>query len=312
MGLPNFIKPMLAKSSQPFDSENHFFELKWDGTRCILFWDDGRIRLQNRRLKDITYRYPEFSSIKIRAKSAVIDGEIVVLHEGKPDFFMLQRREHVTEEDKIEILSKIHPATYVGFDLLYIERESILSFPLEKRRKILEEIFEISEFSILSMVFSHGKELFEEALKLGFEGIMAKEKGSPYIPGKRSSYWLKIKKFNEIDAIICGITEGEGKRKESFGALILGVYHHGRLVPIGQVGTGFNEEEENLILENLQIQQFSPFLMDYKSKRKIMWCKPKIVVRVKYQEWTEDKKLRAPVFKGVRWDKSPEECELEE
>lgn len=303
---------MLANSSSPFDSENHFFELKWDGTRCILFWENGKIRLQNRRLKDITHRYPELSSIRIKTKSAVIDGEIVVLKEGKPDFFKLQRREHVIEDDKIKILSRIYPATYVGFDLLYIEGESILSSPLRERRKLLEEIFETSEFSILSMVFSHGKDLFEKAIDLGFEGIMAKEKESPYIPGKRTSYWLKIKKFDEIDAIVCGFTEGEGKRKESFGALLLGVYHHGRLIPIGQVGTGFREEEENLILKNLEIKESSPFSMDYKFRRRVIWCEPKIVVRVKYQEWTEDKKLRAPVFKGIRWDKSPEECELED
>lgn len=311
---PRFIKPMLAKSSSPFDSENHIFELKWDGTRCILFWENGKIRFQNRRLRDITHRYPEFSSIKFKATSAVIDGEIVVLSEGKPDFFKLQKREHIVEDDKIKILSELYPATYIAFDIIFIEGKSLLSTPLIERKKILEKVIAPSDFLILSQSFSNGKRLFEEALKLGFEGIMAKEKNSPYVPGKRTSYWLKIKRFNEIDAVICGFTQGEGRRKESFGALILGVYSHGRLIPIGQAGTGFSDEEEQFLIKALEsIKEVkAPFSSEYKSKRKISWCKPEIVARIRFQEWTEDKKLRAPVFKGIRWDKSPEECVLEE
>jgi len=311
---PEFIKPMLAKSSEPFDSENHIFELKWDGTRCILFFEKGKIKLQNRRLKDITNRYPEFSSIKITESSAIIDGEIVVLSGGKPDFFKLQRREHLIDDGKIKILSELYPATYIAFDLLYIRGKSIISSPLTERRRILEEIFIPTDFSILSQIFSMGKGLFEKALKLGFEGIMAKEKSSPYVPGKRTSYWLKIKKFKEIDAIICGFTEGEGKRGKTFGALILGIYIDNKLIPIGQVGTGFSEEEEELILkilDNLRVRS-SPFSIPFISKKKVFYCKPEIVARVKFQEWTEDKKLRAPVFKGLRLDKSPEECEIEE
>ncbi len=314
MSFPKFIKPMLALSSPPFDSESHIFELKWDGTRCILFSESGKVRLQNRRLRDITYRYPEFSSIKFKVNSIVIDGEIVVLSEGKPDFFKLQKREHIIENDKIKILSELYPATYIVFDILFIKERSLLSTPLIERRKILEDVYVPSDSCIISQSFLQGEELFKEALKLGFEGIMAKEKNSPYIPGKRTSYWLKIKKFNEIDAVICGYTEGEGRRRKSFGSLILGIFYKGNLVPIGQVGTGFSEEEEEYLFKTLESERHEspPFSIEYKSKRKIFWCKPEIVARIKYQEWTDEKKLRAPVFKGIRLDKSPEECQLEE
>ncbi len=306
------IKPMLAKSSNPFDSENHIFELKWDGTRCIAFVDKSHLSLKNRRLLDITHRYPEFQQLKkhLKVKSAVFDGEIIVLKEGIPNFERLQQREHIEDIGRIEILSGLIPAAYVVFDLLYLNGKSLMKKPLIERRNLLKELFPMSENVILSESYSEGRKLFKMALKKGFEGIMAKEKTSPYLSGERSGYWLKIKKSFDIDAVVCGYLEGEGSRKDYFGSLILGVYDNGELIHIGQVGTGIDEKTIKHLFNILSSMKTdtAPFDIIPELKRRAFWCRPEVVVRVGYQEWTKDNRLRIPVFKGIRDDKGPEEC----
>jgi bifunctional non-homologous end joining protein LigD len=303
---------MLAKSSPPFDSEKHIFELKWDGTRCIAFVDKKNLRLQNRRLLDITHRYPEFRELKrfLKATSVIFDGELVVLVDGVPKFDKLQQREHIEDVNRIEILSGLVPATFVVFDLLYLNGKSLMQKPLIERRDLLKGLFPLSENVIFSESYTEGRKLFSAVLKKRFEGIMAKEKESPYLPGERSGYWLKIKKAFDIDAVVCGYLEGEGGRKELFGSLILGIYDKEKLIHIGQVGTGFDEKTARRIYHILTTLKSykSPFSEIPYFKRKAFWIKPEIVIRVGYQEWTKDKHLRVPVFKGIRDDKSPEEC----
>lgn len=304
------IKPMLAMASSPFDSSKHLFELKWDGTRCIAFIDKKGVRLQNRRLLDITYRYPELQEIRagLKARSAVLDGEIVVLEEGRPVFERLQQREHIEDRERIEILSGLLPATYVVFDLLYLDRKPLLKRPLIERRSLLEGLFPLSENSVISETYTEGLRLFKEAIKAGFEGIMAKEKDSPYLPGVRSRHWLKIKKAFDLDAIVCGYIKGVKGRP--FSSLILGLYEGERLTHIGQVGTGFNEDTAEILLNRLNSlkSKKSPFDEPPHIKGDIVWCSPLMVIRVGYQEVTKDRKLRVPVFKNIRDDKDPEEC----
>lgn len=306
------IHPMLAKSSPPFDSEEHIFELKWDGTRCIAFVGKKSVRLQNRRLMDITHRYPEFKDLKrfLKAQSAILDGEIVVFVEGVPKFEKLQQREHVEDANRIEILSGLIPATYVVFDLLYLNGKSLMKKPLTERRELLKGLFPLSDNVIFSESYTEGKKLFSAVLKKGFEGIMAKHRESLYLPGERSGYWLKIKKAFDIDAVVCGYLMGEGGRKGYFGSLILGVYDKGDLIHIGQVGTGFDDKTMRQVYHILSKMKSPkcPFREVPELKRKAFWSKPEMVVRVGYQEWTKDKKLRVPVFKEIRDDKSPEEC----
>jgi len=148
------IKPMLAMKSSPFDSEEWLYEIKWDGTRCIAFVDVEResVRLQNRRLMEIAYRYPEIveSLLEFSKTNAVFDGEIVVFKDGKPSFHLLQQREHVESRIKIEILSKKIPSVYIVFDLLYTSETPnskkskgwLINEPVEKRKDALKEITE--------------------------------------------------------------------------------------------------------------------------------------------------------------------------
>jgi DNA ligase D-like protein (predicted ligase) len=240
--------------------------------------------------------------------SMVIDGELVVLKNGVPDFNLLQKREQSGRPDRIRLLSETLPATYITFDLLYLNGKSLLNTPLVIRRENL--IKNLPEGLILSEDFKEGKKLFQKALRLGFEGIMAKEKTSPYLMGRRSSYWLKIKKSNEIDAVICGYTEGEGSREGLFGSLLLGVYDGRVLRYIGRVGSGFDIETISEILSLIKPSERALFKEPIEIDRKFRWTSPEIVCRVRYQEITKDGLLRAGVFKGLRLDKSPKECDL--
>ncbi|MCS7105891.1 MAG: DNA ligase, partial [Candidatus Aenigmarchaeota archaeon] len=173
------IKPMLAYISQPFDSEEFCFEIKLDGTRAIAYIDKEKkeVRFLNRRLKFFQSNYPELLNIyeNINARRVILDGEIVVFKEGKPDFFALQTREHVSEKLRIKLLSEIMPASYVVFDILHLDGEDLVDKPLIERKKILENVIKENQRIMLSSyVIGRGKELFERAKEKGLEGIIAK------------------------------------------------------------------------------------------------------------------------------------------
>lgn len=305
------IHPMLAQSrDDPFDGEEWSFEVKWDGTRTIAFVDED-LRFQNRRLNQIAYRYPEVRPVVTGA--AVLDGEIVVMHEGRPDFMKLQQREHAMDEFKAGLLAKQLPATYVVFDILHWKGRSLVKLPLEERRRLLREAVEPQEHLYLSEpVHAEGRALFQVAEERGLEGIMAKRLGSPYLPGKRVDFWLKIKTYKPLDCVVCGLTVGKGWREPYFGSLILGVYDGALLRFVGSVGTGFDEALMAEILERTRpLEGPCPFpdapevLPGVK-----VWLEPRLVCRVKYLQFTPDVKLRAPAFVRMAPEVDPTACVL--
>ncbi|MBO8182184.1 MAG: DNA ligase [Archaeoglobus sp.] len=316
------VRPMLAEKAEPFDSADHIFEIKWDGTRCISFIDveNKKLRLQNRRLLDITYRYPEFRFYDCFAKNCIVDGEIVVLRKGKPNFNLLQQREQVENRKKIQMLSSRIPATYVVFDILWINSKGwVIHLPLMERRKLLEDnllenSLEERNLMLSEYIQEKGKAFFEKAIEVGFEGVIGKRKDSIYIPGKRTSLWLKIKKKNTIDAAILGLMKGEGGREDFFGSLVLGLFDGRKYVYVGRVGTGFDISFLEWFSEAAKpfFTEKVPFDEEPSIKREVQWLKPNFVAEVEFLEVSKDLKLRAPVFKRLRFDKKPEECLLDQ
>ncbi|HDH91369.1 MAG TPA: DNA ligase [Candidatus Aenigmarchaeota archaeon] len=315
------IKPMLAFPSGVFNSNEWLFEEKFDGTRCIAYVDKEKksVKMLNRRMIFFEKRYPEFQDLwkHVNAKKVILDGEIVVLKNGKPDFYLLEEREHVEETLRVEILSELNPATYFIFDILYLNGKDLTSLPLIERKKFLKEVVEETErIKIVKYVIGEGKKLFEEVKKKGFEGIVAKKIDSVYEIGKRSKNWLKIKFLKTLDAIICGYTKGEGWREKYFGALLLGIWDKGKLRYIGRVGTGWSEDDLKEITEKLKKLEIdeNPFDIFEEEKlilEKVRFVKPKLVCEVKFMELTKDKKLRAPSFVRLREDKLSKDCILE-
>uniref|UniRef100_A0A7C3RE14 DNA ligase n=1 Tax=Archaeoglobus fulgidus TaxID=2234 RepID=A0A7C3RE14_ARCFL len=306
------IKPMLAVKSKPFSSDDYIYEVKWDGTRCLAFADTERrrLRLQNRRLLDITYRYPELKVLDAVDRNAILDGEIVVMKDGKPSFPLLQKREHVDNRVKIEIYSKTIPAVYIVFDVLYCDGW-VVDLELMERKKILSEILQNRGRVIMAdWIEGDGEELYRKAVEMGLEGIVAKKKDGKYLMGKRSNLWKKIKKGNTLDCVIVGWIEGEGERAETFGSLVLAVYEDGKLRHVGNVGTGFDAEFLTWFSKKLRDIEIEKPLLDIES-RNVHWVRPEYVCEVEFLEFTEDGKLRAPVFLRLREDKSPEECKID-
>jgi len=308
---------MLAKTGKEFDDENYFFEPKWDGLRAILYFQEGRIELQNRNLRDATRSYPELQEIsdRIRAKTAILDGEVVVLREdGVPDFGRLQARFGVDDKKRVGVLAKTTPVTYVAFDLLHANGQDIITRPLVERKKRLKSIVREGPYLIYGdHIEGEGTRFFKEATSRGFEGVIGKESRSQYVLGLRTDYWIKTKKVDTTDCVVVGFSQGEGGRASTFGSLILAAYdENGKLRHIGNVGGGFS----NTALEDLRkklsriVTKTATVEGSVDSPTPITWVKSRLVVEVAYMAVTADGRLRFPRFKRLRTDKDPIECKL--
>ncbi len=312
------IRPMLAKTGDPFDSEDYLFELKWDGLRTLLFKTEGRIELQNRNLRNVTSWYPELQSLgsSIRGGAVIIDGETVILNpDGVPDFHQMQNRFGVDDPKRAAILGKTIPATYVAFDLLHLNGRDMLSVPLEERKRRLESILHEGPHLLYGdHVEKYGKRFYEDALNKGFEGIIAKERSSQYLLNARGSSWIKIKGSTTIDCVVIGFTEGEGARALTFGSLVLAVYNQkGNLQHVGSVGGGF--DNQTLVTLRTKLERLVRKTPTVKEPIEVLspvtWVRPSLVCEVRYMAMTNDKKLRFPRFSTLRTDKTPEECRLD-
>jgi bifunctional non-homologous end joining protein LigD len=322
--MPTTIHPMLAESiTEPFDGAEWLFEIKWDGYRAIAFIEDGMVRLVSRNQNDLTARYPELKDMArlIKAKTAILDGEVVALDaEGKASFSLMQQRTGFRPGGHHAAGNADVPVLYYAFDLLYLDGYDWRRVPLEARKSKLASVVVAGDGVRYSDHYEErGKALFEIARKKGLEGIVAKRRFSCY-EERRSSDWLKIKIRHRLEAVIGGYTEAKGSRMH-LGSLVLGLYDkQGRLIHVGQAGSGFNQKslgEISKVLEKLETKK-NPFFGDVDALRKVSFVQPELVAEIEFAEWTggttagSGPKLRAPVFLGLRDDKDPRECVLEE
>ena len=309
--LPRMIKPMLARlSRRPFDSPDHLYELKWDGIRALAFVDGGGLRLLSRTGRDITGAFPELSSLpgQLKAGGVVLDGELVCLdEEGHPSFHVLQRRLRKGSPSRRR-KDALH---FISFDVLYVDSRSVMKEPLLTRKAVLNGILESSDTAqACDFIQDEGEAFFQATCDLGLEGVVAKEKSSPYLPGRRSQHWLKVKRVREAEFVVGGYTFG-GTRRERFSSLLLGLHDSDRqLVYVGQVYAGVPRSmarELHLAMEKIHIPR-CPFSSMPQVRRFIFWCRPELVCQVEYGEFTEEGVLAYPVFKALRDDKAPSEC----
>ncbi|HEX6582173.1 MAG TPA: non-homologous end-joining DNA ligase [Thermoleophilaceae bacterium] len=315
--LPEGLRPMLARSGKlPSREEQFGFEVKWDGIRTVATIDHGHIDLHGRNGSDFTPRYPEVRELarSLGARRLVLDGEVVALDEqGRPSFERLQSRMHLASDSAVRRRMRDIPATYVIFDLLYLDGHSTLAFSYEERRELLERLeLEGPAWRTPAYHRGEGKALLAATKELGIEGIVAKKLDCPYQPGARASHWIKVKNVRTQDAVIGGWTPGEGGRSTSLGSLAVGVME-GDLVYAGKVGSGFSEQSLALLKRELEPlrRDTSPFSGRQPPKGTI-FVEPRLVAHVEFREWTGSGTMRAPTFKGLRPDLSPQECVREE
>jgi bifunctional non-homologous end joining protein LigD len=317
--MPSQIKPMLATLvDEPFEDKQWIYEIKWDGYRAVTFLQDGKLRFVSRNGNDLTSAYPELHGVAagIHAETAIVDGEICALDpEGRSSFSLMQQRTGIGEGGRRTGKGNASiPVEYYAFDLLYLNGYDLTRVPLEERKRLLSEIIIPTEDLKLSEHFDDGLPLYEAARERRLEGIVAKRRASFYLT-KRSREWLKIKITQRQECVIGGYTDPKGSR-ENFGSLVLGLYdEQGRLIPVGQAGSGFTFQTYAAMwkkLENLTTKT-SPFFGKPESSRRLHYVKPELVAEIKFTEWTHEgqsgqPKMRAPIFQGLRTDKSPREC----
>jgi bifunctional non-homologous end joining protein LigD len=315
LAYPPIIKPMLATPvAEPFDSDRHLFEVKWDGMRVIAFIENRRVRLQSRNGNDVTSFFPELVTMpkQLRGKRAVLDGEVVSFRDGKPSFAQLQYRLGVRDGLASSSRAVRADVSYQAFDLLYTEDRELLSLPLEERKALLSKLFGVGDHAQpCDFILEHGLDLMHAIDQQGLEGMVAKLRTSPYLPNKRSTAWQKVKVRRYGDFVIGGYTFGAGYRSRYFGALMLGLYDaQDALRFVGLVGGGFTEtlmRQLTPILEQFQ-SATCPFVDAPKIERFSFWCRPALVCKVKYAELTDPQRLRFPIFDSLRPDVDPSDC----
>jgi bifunctional non-homologous end joining protein LigD len=321
--MPEHLRPMAALLSTdiPRDDENWGYEIKWDGIRAIAYCETGRLRLESRTLRDITPTYPELRPLaaELGSRDAVLDGEIVAFDdEGNPSFERLQGRMNLASDAAVRRRMGDCPVTYLVFDVLYLEGRTLMDLPYTERRERLEDMgLNGPNWQTPTYHQGDGKSLLDLTRQRGLEGLVAKRLDSRYLPGRRTRAWLKVKNLMGQELVIGGWLPGQGRRAGTLGALLVG-YHEDEdgkpaLRYAGRVGTGFSDEELDRLsgmLEPLRAEK-SPFT-GRQPPRESVFVEPELVAEVAFREWTRARTLRAPVYKGLRPDKKPEEVVFEQ
>ncbi|MEP6464431.1 MAG: non-homologous end-joining DNA ligase [Frankiaceae bacterium] len=319
--LPELIRPMLASPALtlPEPDDGWAQEFKWDGVRAIVYIDGGRPRVLSRNDRDVTASYPELRAFAEAqgARQLVLDGEIVAMDAaGRPSFGLLQERMHVTKAAHVRRLAETVPATYLIFDLLHLDGHSMLELPYDQRRELLESL-ELAgpSWATAPSFVGGGTAVLKASREAGMEGVVAKRLDSPYLPGRRSECWLKVKNLHTQEVVIGGWKPGAGRRVNTFGSLLLGVPGEHGLEYVGHVGTGFSDavlQEIQSRLDGLAAEQ-SPFAVEVPREhaRGARWVRPELVGEVAYSELTRDGRLRHPTWRGLRPDKNPEDVRYE-
>lgn len=308
--MPFPIEPMKARLGDPAPDRSWEYEVKWDGYRALAFCGD-RFMLQGRRLNEIGHDFPEIQSLgeDARARGSILDGELVVTDEaGRPDFQLMQsRRERGLR------------ARFMVFDLLWTDGADLRDRPYLERRDRLEALGLGGEaWSVPERIEASLEEALAATRDLGLEGVIAKDPASPYVEGRRSNFWLKVKHVRRQEFVVGGWLPGKGSRESTIGAVLVG-YHDpdtDRLRYAGRVGSGMDDAqlgEFSMALKAEEVED-SPFRSQDRDRipARAHWTRPERVIEVKFTEWTRDGSLRNPVYLGPRPDKDPDKVVREE
>jgi bifunctional non-homologous end joining protein LigD len=316
---PEGVVPMLARLAKlPASDRDWGVEVKWDGVRAIAYCRPGRLELQTRNLNEVTSQYPEVRRLsrQLGSRDAVLDGELVAFDEnGRPSFERLQQRIHQTSASVVRRRMKSHPVTYVIFDLLYLDGLNLMGEPYSRRRELLEGLELAGEsWQTPGCSRGHAKELLAASAEQELEGIVLKRLDSPYSPGRRTGSWLKVKNLGRQEFVIGGWLPGEGRRRGSLGALLLGHFdpEGEALRYAGKVGTGFSDRDLEELLGRLRPlrRKANPFA-GRRGPRQANFVEPRLVAEIEFRELTAEGMVRHGSYKGLREDKAPTEVKLE-
>ena len=294
--------PMLiAEETEPFDSPDYIYELKLDGERGLSYLSSETV-LRNKRQLNMLAKFPELDGIHKQVKQrCILDGEYIVIIDGKPDFSEVRRRSLMSSPFKIKLAADKYPVSFAAYDILYLKDKPLLDLPLMERKEILAKIVtESPKLSISRYIETEGVKLFNLTRQQGLEGVVAKRAQSKYFCGKRTKDWIKFKNLQDDDYVICGYII----KSDAVTSLVLAQYRNARLVYKGHVTLGVSRNDFTVISDTEHTSNPFP---GTKSENTI-WIKPVNVCKVEFMERYESGSLRQPVYKGLRLDKKPEEC----
>ena len=315
------LEPMYASIGVDIPAHGDWsFEPKYDGMRALAFIEPTRVRLMTRNGKDKSTQFPEVVAAlgklgRQLGRKVILDGEVVALERNRPGHFQsLQGRFHLKGAADIAHAARVSPAAIVVFDILLDGRDALLDEPLTVRRQRLERVLRKPPAGVrVSESSPNGARMMDRARRGRWEGIIAKRSTSTYAPGARSRDWLKLKLQHRSEFVVGGFTEPRRTRPH-LGAILLGYFDsREQLRYVGHTGGGFDRETLRDMRERLERieQDRSPFGEVPRSNEQVHWVKPKVVVEVKFSEWTSDGRLRQPIFLGLRDDKNARDVHLE-
>ena len=309
--VPTDLRPMLATPATrlPTDDDRWAFEMKWDGMRALVAVDGGRVVATSRQGNDATGRFPELQALgrAMGATQAVLDGEIVTLGaDGRPSFERLQPRMQAGSDRAVRALMETHPAVLMLFDVLWLEGHDVTGLPYTDRRALLERLgLAGPAWQTPPSTVGGGAAAEATARALGFEGIVMKRLDSPYLPGRRTDAWRKLKVVAGQELVVGGWLPGKAGLAGRLGSLLVGYYDDaGAVQYAGRVGSGISGATRDDLEGRVAklARKTSPFA-SIPALPDPRWVTPTLVAEVEFHEWTSAGVLRAPRFKGLRTDK---------
>src|SRR5258706_3804999 len=308
--MPAKLAPMLAEIGDgAFTKPDWMWEPKLDGYRVLAHVEGTNVKLRSRRGLDLTPSFPRLATElgKQAAASMILDGEIVAFDaNGKPSFNALQNRVQLKSKHELAAADQSTPAVFFCFDLLHFAGVDLRNAPYRDRRRYLAQCLLPSPLVQLVHATEDAAALEKAAIQSGFEGVVGKRKDSRYEAGRRSGQWLKVKPTTSADFLVGGYTKGKGSRG-TLGAIAVGYLDKGKLRYASHVGSGFDDRTLAKLKARLEPlkRDSCPFTETPPSNGPTTWVEPKIVAEVKFHSWTEDDRLRAPVFLRLRDDVDP-------
>ena len=290
------LMPMLATSAEPFDSDAHLFEIKWDGVRALAAVDGSQWRLWGRQGADYRDRYPELAVLNRLPAGTIVDGELVVLRNGRADLTELLRRHQLRHADRIGYAGRQASVSYLLFDILGHRGRTLVQESLERRRAVLAEVLSgVSDSRLIlsAGVVGAGRDLFERAVSAGHEGVMAKQLAGRYQPGKRSSAWQKLKPKRLVPGVIVGYTP----TREGLHSLLVAAVRDGSLGYVAELTRGFRDADKIDLARRLRARRRSAPVVA--CPHQAVWVEPELYCRVQFLRWTSGGRLRDAVFRGL-------------
>ncbi len=321
-GIMGPVRPMLATAappgSRPPAGDAWVHEVKWDGMRMLAEVSDGRLRLTSRTESDVTVAFPELAGLADVMADGLLDGEVVALVDGRPDFGALAERWHVREARRAAALAERLPVSYVVFDVLRLYGVPLVGRSFDERRQTLERL-DLGDPADAHWqvpgLFDDGAVLLEATLESGLEGIVSKRRASTYQPGRRSRDWVKRAHRAKQTCVVGGWRPQTGTTS-TLAALLIGLPDGaGGLNYLGKVGSGIGPAASAQLTRRLGplAAEASPFttVVPAVDRRGTFWVRPQVCVEVEHLGYGSGGRLRQPAWRGVRVDVAPEELRRE-